>query len=102
MAKKRVPTQRERAAKGHAKRASEHEKFIVLSAYIDPRPEVRMPDGNPPIMLNVDAHYWPMGDYQILLDMIEDDFTKRQKQAVLESLRKERKGTAPCPLRAKC
>lgn len=93
MAKKRVPTQRERAAKGHAKRAAESDKFIVLSAYVD---------ANKMIQLNVDAHFWPMGDYQILLDMIEDDFTKRQKQAVLESLRKEQKGTAPCLLRAKC
>lgn len=93
MAKKRVPNARERAAKGHAKRASETDKFVVMSAYVD---------ANKMIQLNVDAHYWPMGDYQILLDMIEDDFTKRQKQAVLESLRKEQKGTAPCPSRAKC
>lgn len=89
MAKRRIPTQRERMAKAHVKKATEHGKFMVMSAYIDDSPEALPPDGKPKIRLNVDVHYWPMGDYQILLDMIEDDFLKRQKRAVIEAAKKQ-------------
>lgn len=73
----KLPTRLERTAQAHAKTATGHDKFLVVSCHIE--------KGN--IELKVDAQKWPVGDFQLVLDMLEDDFARRQKEAALKALK---------------
>lgn len=77
---KNSQTRLERTATSHASSAAKADKFLVASAHID---------ADNRIQLKVDAQKWPIGDFQILLDMLEDDFMQRRKALALKAIREK-------------
>lgn len=72
-----MQTRIERVALAHAKAATGNEKFLVASCYIDAKGMLQM---------KVDAQKWPMGDFPLVHDMLEDDFSKRIRAAAKKAL----------------
>lgn len=73
-------TRLERIAVANATKAAAADKFIIISAHVDS-------DGM--IQRRTDAQKWPLGDFQKLQDMIEDDFMERRKALALKAIREK-------------